>query len=198
MNETYEKILQASYKLLAQYGYDNTSLNMIAKSVNISKPSLYYYFSSKEELFNEVFNQVIDQMKFETLHDLTKFTKENFEDKLLEIGLKEIDSIMSDNYFSSSLKEMVIYSTRNPNVNNMFMEVISSYIEGFHKLLKHGIDIGALPENMDIDLQAQILAMTIDSITNFISYGVDFDFKKIWMEIVKTVCINMQYTKKVE
>lgn len=185
MNETYKKILEASYELLAQHGYDKTSLNMVAKSVNISKPSLYYYFSSKEELFSVLFNQIIEQMKFSKLHDLTHFTKENFRDGLLEIGHKEIDSIVSDNYFSSVLKEMIIYSTRNTHVSKMFIDVIASYVDGFRQLLKHGVDIKELPENMDIELQAQILTMAIDSITTFISYGMDFDFKKIWFEVIR-------------
>lgn len=51
-----EQIVAAAAALFAEKGYDRTSMRDIAGATGILSGSLYYYFSSKEALFVEVFN----------------------------------------------------------------------------------------------------------------------------------------------
>ncbi|WP_257031429.1 TetR/AcrR family transcriptional regulator [Paenibacillus sp. E222] len=46
-----EIILQTAAKLFMEQGYEPVSLQQIAKACNVSKPSIYYHFTSKPELF---------------------------------------------------------------------------------------------------------------------------------------------------
>lgn len=50
INNMKESILASSTKLMAKKGIKNTSLADIAKDVNISKGTLYYYYSSKDDI----------------------------------------------------------------------------------------------------------------------------------------------------
>ena len=52
-----EFILDRSESLFTQYGYKNTSMDKIAESCEISKPTLYNYFTSKSSLFFELFSR---------------------------------------------------------------------------------------------------------------------------------------------
>ena len=52
MNKTKRKIFEISMKLFAEKGYDGTSVEEITAVVGIAKGTLYYHFSSKEEIFN--------------------------------------------------------------------------------------------------------------------------------------------------
>lgn len=48
------KILESAERLIIKKGVENTSLSDIAKEVGISKGTLYYYYSSKNELINDI------------------------------------------------------------------------------------------------------------------------------------------------
>lgn len=49
-----ESILHAATQIFARYGYTKTTLDDIASVLSIKKNSLYYYFPSKEAIFNAV------------------------------------------------------------------------------------------------------------------------------------------------
>ncbi|MCG9967416.1 TetR/AcrR family transcriptional regulator [Pelotomaculum terephthalicicum JT] len=57
-----DEIIRVAAKLFRSLGYIETSMKDIADRVNILKGSLYYHFSSKEELLNEVVNEGIDRL----------------------------------------------------------------------------------------------------------------------------------------
>ena len=49
---TKERILEEALTLFAQYGYDGTGVDLIAKRVGIKGPSLYKHFKGKEDILN--------------------------------------------------------------------------------------------------------------------------------------------------
>jgi AcrR family transcriptional regulator len=51
-------VLQAAAKLFAQRGFGGTNLQDIADSLGISRPTLYYYFQSKEEILSSLLREV--------------------------------------------------------------------------------------------------------------------------------------------
>ena len=62
MNEINKKeiIKKAARQLFFHFGLTKTSMEDIARQCNIAKPSIYYYYPSKEAIFNEV---VIDEAR---------------------------------------------------------------------------------------------------------------------------------------
>ena len=52
MNKTKRKIFETSLKLFAEKGYENTSIEEITATVGVAKGTLYYHFSSKEQIFD--------------------------------------------------------------------------------------------------------------------------------------------------
>ena len=54
-NERKDVIYNAAFKLFKEKGYDGVSFNGIASEANFTKSNMYRYFSSKEEIFLNVF-----------------------------------------------------------------------------------------------------------------------------------------------
>lgn len=48
------EILTIAARLFREHGYHTTSLDDIAKQMNFTKPAIYYYFDSKEEILYEI------------------------------------------------------------------------------------------------------------------------------------------------
>jgi len=49
-----QKIIKSARKLFIRFGFENVSLNQIAKEAEFGKSTLYYYFKNKNELFYKV------------------------------------------------------------------------------------------------------------------------------------------------
>ncbi len=49
------RILESAHRVFSQKGYREAAMDEIAEGVGLSKPALYRYYQSKEELFREIF-----------------------------------------------------------------------------------------------------------------------------------------------
>jgi AcrR family transcriptional regulator len=55
-----DQILQASAQIISEKGFHATSMQDIARAVNLQKASLYHHFSSKQEILLMLLDQAID------------------------------------------------------------------------------------------------------------------------------------------
>lgn len=64
---TKERIFQVALKTFALHGFEGARMDKIATEVGINKASLYFHFKSKEDIFRELFQDIIkkyqDKMK---------------------------------------------------------------------------------------------------------------------------------------
>ncbi|MCX7697470.1 MAG: TetR/AcrR family transcriptional regulator [Bacteroidales bacterium] len=63
IEKTRDVIVQTAQKLFARFGFSKTSMDEIARVSRKAKGSLYYHFSSKEDLFREVVQKEINEIK---------------------------------------------------------------------------------------------------------------------------------------
>ncbi|GAA1032116.1 MULTISPECIES: TetR/AcrR family transcriptional regulator [Amycolatopsis] len=54
------QVLDSALEVFARYGYRKASMDDVAKAADISRPGLYFYFSSKPELFRATVRHSLD------------------------------------------------------------------------------------------------------------------------------------------
>lgn len=65
VDETKNQIIITASQLFAKYGYYKTSIDNVAKMSRRAKGSIYYHFSTKEDLYIEVVSSEIEEIKKE-------------------------------------------------------------------------------------------------------------------------------------
>ncbi|NQX69240.1 helix-turn-helix transcriptional regulator [Paenibacillus alba] len=183
---TYSTILETSYRLFAEHGFDKTSMTMIAKEVGLSKPALYYHFLSKEAIITTLFEELCKSIGFSSFFRIEAYTKDNFEETFIADGLQIIHKQQTDMYYSRILNQYQALGYRDPAYSLKLVQILEGFTAGFAELLAHGVSIGAIAA-LDVLTKAQMLTMIIDSMDNFMSYGLTYSYENIWTTAVKSL-----------
>jgi AcrR family transcriptional regulator len=70
--ESRKKIVEISRRVFTRFGFKKTTMEEIALASSKGKSSIYYYFSSKEEVFKAVVEKEADELKNEILSSISK------------------------------------------------------------------------------------------------------------------------------
>ena len=135
MNKTKRKIFETSMKLFAEKGYDATSIEEITSVVGVAKGTLYYHFSSKEEIFNFLIEEGMKLLKNSISIKTEK--QEAYIDKLKAVILIEIKIIIKyENFMSIVFSEIWGNSKR----SNTCRKYVNEYLDIVKEILKKGIE----------------------------------------------------------
>ena len=148
MNKTKRKIFETAMKLFAEKGYEATSVEEITATVGVAKGTLYYHFSSKEEIYNFL---IEEGMKL--LHNSIEIKTENLTDpiaKLKAVITIQLKVIMKYDEFITILLSQ-IWGTE-PR-HQQFRKYIYEYIDVIQKIIDEGIEKGVI-KNCDSQLMA--------------------------------------------
>ena len=100
------RILDVAQKIFSHFGFDKTTMSLIAKEARKGKSTLYYYFKNKEDLYaaviereaNFIMNELMKIINFEsdTQTLFHKYAKKRFE---LTKSVVNYYDIVKDDYF---------------------------------------------------------------------------------------------------
>ncbi|MCU5225517.1 MULTISPECIES: TetR/AcrR family transcriptional regulator [Bacillus cereus group] len=184
--QTSQNIVEASFKLMAEHGIEKMSLSMIAKEVGISKPAIYYHFSSKEALVDFLFEEVFSGYHFVSYFDKEQYTKENFAEKLITDGLHMLSEYEGQEGILRVINEFIVTAARNEKYQKRLFEIQEEFLNGFHDLLKKGARLGVVSQDTTEE-NAHTLALVIDNMSNYMLMGFQLKYKEIWIRNVKNV-----------
>ena len=88
-----EKILLASIDLMRKNGIKNTSLADIAREVNISKGTLYYHYSSKDDIIFDIADNHLNIISKALLNCISQVNSDFTTEEFVLIILKNISHI---------------------------------------------------------------------------------------------------------
>lgn len=152
-----DKIIETAIKLIGEKGVEGTSLADIAKDVGISKGTLYYYYSSKNDLIFDITKDHMDKIsanifsmienkKGETsLHDTLKL--------LIETLLKSETRTRLHLYL---IQEVL---SGNEDLKDRFVETYRQWFQ----MIQDGYSL-LTSQKRDLSVQSRILVAIIDGL----------------------------------
>lgn len=157
---TRKKILEVSNKILLEKGYDKTTTSEIACQANIAEGTIYNYFSSKAEIFFELFSSNIIEIDKDFIYD-EKVSKSNFIELTYELVKSSFSKIK---YLDKRLiKESfaVLYQDKNKKfvLLSLFKELDDKIVDTLFKFFEKAFNEGYLFEK-----NTKLLSQTVYSI----------------------------------
>jgi AcrR family transcriptional regulator len=126
-----EELLAQCFELFAQHGYAALSMRAIAEELGVSTGTLYYYFSSKEDLFNQIVQGLLRQ---DILQASTQIQAAETPARQLEALFRFIDQY--EDYFLKQIVLLVDYhqqhqlSADHSPANALgYMQIVSEVVE---------------------------------------------------------------------
>jgi len=182
-----ETILQIAQEIFSKYGYKKTTLDDIANAVRKGKSSLYYYFSSKEDLFQAVIAKEVDILK-QALEKVV-FRSMDPEEKLREYILTKLTTFRDLANLYNALENDVsaigfIDEIKEKNEKDEIRMIKRILIEGVRRekfniddLNLTAIGITTAIKGLEMPLSAGTygafdIEMSVDNIVKIICYGI--------------------------
>ena len=160
----HDRIIQAGLKVFARDGYPKAKIIDIAESAGIGKGTVYEYFSSKKELFLNVFSYVKELI-------LSK------QWEVLDEGLEPLDSLKkiaktnADIYTEQSMKMRFLAQFRaeciRGDTDGEFSRSLNEYHEEIIALISRYVNIGieeGLIRPTDVDIVSENYHISLDGL----------------------------------
>jgi len=188
--DTKELILKTAYNLFLYNNYEAVTINSIIKATGLTKGGIYYYFSSKEEIFKAVVNiYMIDNRNIilkehSNLKELIQDTIDSARKKITKMVIenKEYKDEIPINYLSLMLTAFRYY----PGFGKIGRDFINGMTEVWKKSIGKAIDDGEVRSEIDIEsTSANFLQISSGIVENMIMggsmiYALDMMERQYW------------------
>ena len=170
--DTRKNIIDTARALFSESSYLGVSMNDIAKELDITKAALYYHFAGKEEIYNAVLDEV--------LNDINAALMDAFKEQTLDRQLYKVIK----NYLDLGLKEKnIVKATLLSGEKTVRNHVIQNrkQVDGIiQPLFKDILASRQLSGQVDYRLLTSLLVCMMDGIILEYSFsGTKIDFDEI-------------------
>ncbi|KAB7897138.1 TetR family transcriptional regulator [Rouxiella sp. S1S-2] len=120
--ERRKSIIDTATELFQEMGYERTSMNEVAKRMGGSKATLYNYFASKEELFENVVRTYSTQLLAAAASELSTYRdhSKTLEQKLQRFGERMLEILVTDDK-AIKIYRCVIGEAGHSNIGELFL-----------------------------------------------------------------------------
>ncbi len=191
MNRTKRKIFETSMKLFAEKGYDATSVEEITSVVGVAKGTLYYHFSSKEEIFNFLVDEGMKLLQNSITIKISQ--KDNSIDKLKSILLIQLKIMYKyEDFITIILSQMWGHDSRNVQCQ----QYVFKYLEIIEQIIKEGIERGEIINSDPETISAEIFSATCISMLYRIKKNKDININDLYKELENILFKGLLITKE--
>jgi AcrR family transcriptional regulator len=169
--EKRKRILESATSEFAEYGFENTSIQQIAKKAEISVGSVYKYFENKEELFAMVVKENLALLEELLLHHSTS-------DEDIIVKAEKV------------LKELLRFSKKHPQLIKLYCAITTGNNTEFSRLLAQRVESISASIYTEVikkaqisgevrkDIDPRIFAFLLDNVFTMLQFSISCDYYK--------------------
>ena len=187
MNKTKRKIFETSMKLFAEKGYEATSIEEITATVGVAKGTLYYHFSSKEEIFDFLIEEGIKLLKNSL--DIKTSKYENYIDKVKAILLIQIKIV---NKYEDIITIILSQFWGKEKRNQKCKDLVYEYINQIEKIVKDGIAAGQIKQGDSKAIASEIYGLICSSLVYKIREAENFNVNDLYHQFENTLIKSLK------
>ena len=190
--ERRRQILDAAVRVFARQGFHSTRVADIAEEADVAYGLVYHYFSSKENVLNELFVQRWSLL-IEAIDEADKSSLTH-EQKLGAVAGFIIDSYRYD---PDLMKVIIVEVTRAANsFGRTHLDEINRAYELIGRIVADGQGAGVFREDIDPGFAAMVFYGAIEQLLSGWIFGVipgsDRNFDEARELIVRTICEGLE------
>jgi len=158
-----KQIVDAARKLIIRYGSEHVTVRRIAREVGFSEGAIYRHFKSKKDILALLADHIEDSL----LEDITHSgTADRTPLETLDFILKSHLSAVEQRRGVSFQVIAEIVSLGDKKLNRKMSVTIGKYIGHIKGILKEGVEVGQVRDNVDLDAAATLLFGMIQGLVN--------------------------------
>jgi AcrR family transcriptional regulator len=146
-------ILNAARKLFFEKGFRYVTVENIARKAELSKGSIYLYFSSKGEIYTQILLNDID--KFNKKSSLIFQNGKSAAELVMDFAFIYVDFFLNDRELFRIMMTFMLH-TEDMNlaetVNQHIIEVTNNTVKIIETILQQGIEKGEFPSDINLRL----------------------------------------------
>lgn len=158
------QILDAAMEVITQNGYENSRMDDVVKSSNMSKGAIYWYYKSKKDLYLDLVNYWV--MRYSDM--VTKIMEK---DQKASLQLKQILNYFIDEYEKDpepfkALTEFWSMAQKDDDFHKKVQKVYAAFLEVIESIIANGKKSGEF-KNVNTRIAALSIMINIETINWF-------------------------------
>src|SRR5665648_41067 len=157
--EKYTDITKAAIRVFSEHGFDGAKMEYIAKAAGIGKGTVYEYFESKEQLFEEILKFSLEELSLGLEKSMEQ--GETIEEKLLNC------SRFNAEFLSSHMDIFQIAMQVNMLSKEVRAQLMAEYVliaEHYTEMVKQAKARGEVQSDLDEELAIFCIIGTLDQL----------------------------------
>jgi len=176
--EVQKKIIATAHTLFHEKGYSNTKMSDIAAALGVTKPTLYRYFDTKENLFIAVAEH---ERKM-----LQEFIIESFTDRDFVAGATAFFDTVMEGFLKNIGPESVAIITRDDHLRQIILDDREKFLDVIAGFLAERKAIGEIREDADVRILACTFNALFQGLLIYAMQGMRTDdLRMVWNSSVK-------------
>lgn len=161
--EKQQKILDASLKEFAEHGYERASTNRIVKEAGIGKGMLFYYFNSKQDLYEYLAEYSLDYM-VEKYFDRVDVREPDFIERLKLTAQVKLEAQTENKNVFNFLGTFMLSADLElpPHIQKKYEDMQARG----SAMLYEGIDVTLFRNDVDVEKAFKLIRWSIEGYQN--------------------------------